>query len=203
MSVVRLLVLGTIRHLGTAHGYAVRQQLEDWRVETWTTVRSGSVYHAIGQLQKEGKLRAVGSEAGARGADRVAFSLTRNGETEFFSLLEDALGSFELTHLSAGVAFLSQLPVERSQALLSELRDKLRANRDFLSRLAAEAPKDGAVPNTGDLLDLWINYLDAIANSVERLVQTLSSGPATAAEPRSQKESQKANQSSSRGRQKR
>lgn len=169
MNVTRLLVLGTIRHLGSAHGYAVRRQLDDWRVETWTTVRSGSVYHALGQLQKEAKLATSGSEAGARGAERTVFSLTPSGETEFSSLLEEALGSFDLTQLSAGIAFLDQLPSERAQNLLTALHDRLSANKDFLLRLAEKVPNEHAVPRTADLLDLWIGYLDATAQSVARL----------------------------------
>jgi DNA-binding PadR family transcriptional regulator len=169
MNVTRLLVLGTIRYLGTAHGYAVRRQLDDWRVETWTTVRSGSVYHALGQLHKEEKLATCGSEAGARGAERTVFSLTPSGETEFFSLLEKALGSFDLPQLSAGIAFLGQLPPSRAQSLLASLHERLTANKVFLQKLAETMPNDQAVPRTADLLDLWAGNLEATARFVARL----------------------------------
>lgn len=169
MNVTRLLVLGTIRHLGTAHGYAVRRQLEDWRVETWTTVRSGSVYHALAQLHKEGKLETSGSEVGERGAERTVFSLAPDGETEFFSLLEKALGSFDLPQLSAGIAFLGQLSPDRAEDLLASLYERLNANKEFLQKLAEGMSDDQAVPRTGDLLDLWAGYLEATARSVDRL----------------------------------
>lgn len=175
MNVTRLLVLGTIRYLGTAHGYAVRRQLDDWRVETWTTVRSGSVYHALGQLQKEGKLATSGSEAGARGTERTVFSLTSKGETEFFSLLEKALGSFDLPQLSAGIAFIGQLSPDRSQSLLVSLHERLNANMGFLQKLAEDMPNDQAVPRTADLLSLWAGHLEATAQSVARLRSKLAS----------------------------
>ncbi|MGY3693042.1 DNA-binding PadR family transcriptional regulator [Bradyrhizobium sp. USDA 3240] len=175
MNVTRLLVLGTIRYLGTAHGYAVRRQLDDWRVETWTTVRSGSVYHALGQLHKEGKLATSGSEAGARGTERTVFSLTPNGTTEFFSLLEKALGSFDLPELSAGIAFLGQLPPQRAQSLLASLHERLNANKEFLQKLAENMPNDQAVPRTADLLDLWASHLEATARSVARLEMKIAS----------------------------
>ena len=169
MNVTRLLVLGTIRYLGAAHGYALRRQLDDWRVETWTTVRSGSVYHALGQLHKEGKLATCGSEAGARGTERTVFSLTPSGETEFFSLLELALESFDLPQLSAGIAFLGQLPPSRAQSLLASLYERLTANKVFLQKLAENTANDQAVPRTADLLDLWAGNLEATAQSVSRL----------------------------------
>ncbi|WP_369523890.1 PadR family transcriptional regulator [Brucella anthropi] len=169
MNVTRLLVLGTIRHLGTAHGYAVRRQLEEWRVETWTTVRSGSVYHALAQLHKEGKLETSGSEVGERGAERIIFAMAPDGETEFFGLLEEALGSFDLPQLSAGIAFLGQLSPSRAEDLLASLHERLSANKEFLQKLAADMPDDQAVPRTVDLLDLWASYLEATARSVNRL----------------------------------
>ena len=47
MNVVRLLVLGVIRELGRCHGYAIRQTLEEWQVQTWSRLHSGSIYHAL------------------------------------------------------------------------------------------------------------------------------------------------------------
>ncbi|AEH87308.1 MULTISPECIES: PadR family transcriptional regulator [Mesorhizobium] len=169
MNVIRLLVYGAIRELGAAHGYAVRRQLDNWHVETWAKVRSGSVYHAIGQLQKEGKLVERGREDGERGADRTAFALTHDGEAEFFGLLEEALGSFELTHLSAGIAFLDLLAPERARMLLVALHDRLTANRDHLTRLAAATTRQKTAPRTSDLLELWIGYLEVTARAVDQL----------------------------------
>ncbi len=56
---VRLLVLGVVRLLGEAHGYAVHRELMSWRVDTWTAVKPPSIYHAVKQLEREDKLRAV------------------------------------------------------------------------------------------------------------------------------------------------
>ena len=62
MNVVRLLVLGILKERRRAHGYAIRRELLSWRVETWTNVKPGSIYHAIRQLAKEGMLKALGTE---------------------------------------------------------------------------------------------------------------------------------------------
>ncbi|MDB5059778.1 MAG: hypothetical protein JWO59_3250, partial [Chloroflexi bacterium] len=79
MSVIRLVVLGVIRMRGQAHGYAVHRELLSWRVETWTTVKPGSIYHALKQLAKEGKLRAAGTEESTEGPGRTLYALTHEG----------------------------------------------------------------------------------------------------------------------------
>src|SRR5690606_17475988 len=83
--------------------------------------------------------------------------------------LEEALGSFDLPQLSAGIAFLGQLSPSRAEDLLASLHERLSANKEFLQKLGADMPDDQAVPRTVDLLDLWASYLEATARSVNRL----------------------------------
>ncbi|NUT10617.1 MAG: PadR family transcriptional regulator, partial [Nonomuraea sp.] len=54
MSATRLLVLGVVRLHGRAHGYLVGSELESWEAGQWAGLRSGSIYHALRQLAKEG-----------------------------------------------------------------------------------------------------------------------------------------------------
>ncbi|MBE1582569.1 PadR family transcriptional regulator [Nonomuraea angiospora] len=56
MSATRLLVLGVVRLHGQAHGYLVGSELESWEAGQWAGLRSGSIYHALRQLAKEGLL---------------------------------------------------------------------------------------------------------------------------------------------------
>ncbi|PRC53075.1 PadR family transcriptional regulator, partial [Mycobacterium sp. ITM-2017-0098] len=56
---VRLLVLGVVRRHGEANGYGVHRELMGWRVDTWTAVKPPSIYHAVKQLAREGKLAAA------------------------------------------------------------------------------------------------------------------------------------------------
>jgi hypothetical protein len=101
--------------------------------------------------------------------------LTPSGETEFFSLLELALESFDLPQLSAGTAFIGQLPPGRAQSLLASLHERLTANKVFLQKLAENMPNEQAVPRTADLLDLWVGNLEATARSVDRLKSKIAS----------------------------
>lgn len=176
MSVVRLLVLGIVRQGGRAHGYAVHRQVVAWKVETWTRVKPGSIYHALKQLTKEGRLREAGTEASDEGPSRTIYELTSDGEAEFRQLLEAALSSFDLEELGMGVAFMQALPRERVIALLREQHRRATENRDHLDGLMPTFPVREEPPHTQDLLALWSGALAATARWTEAMIQRLESG---------------------------
>ncbi|MGK3968468.1 PadR family transcriptional regulator [Sorangium sp. So ce118] len=176
MSVVRLLVLGVIRMRRQAHGYAVHRELLSWRVETWTSVKPGSIYHALKQLTKEGKLRAVGVEESAEGPGRTLYELTEDGAAEFRQLLDAALSSFELEALGAGVAFMQTLPRQHVIDLLREQHRRATETRDGLERLMPSFPRRDEPPHTQDLLALWSGGLAATASWTEALLRRLEAG---------------------------
>ena len=176
ITIVRLLVLGVIRQHREAHGYAVRRELEGWHVETWTSVKPGSLYHALHQLAKEGKLQALGTEASAEGPARTRYALTRAGEAEFHALLEAALASFDLQELGAGMAFMHALPRARALAILRDQRDRAAANGTYLEGLVASFPDRDAPPHMADLLALWSGGLAATAAWTAGVVARLEAG---------------------------
>lgn len=175
MNVVKLLILGVIRELGPSHGYAIRKTLDQWHVHTWTRLHTGSVYHALRQLSKEGLLKCGAEESGSRGPGKVSFKITDAGEVEFFSQLEEALSSFDLVELSAGIAFLDCLSDAERQSRLADTICRLKENANHLASLASATPAGTALPRARDLLELWRANLLATASSLEGLVSTLPS----------------------------
>lgn len=108
MSATRLLVLGVVRSYGRAHGYVVLRDLCAWRAEEWANVKSGSIYHALRQLAKEGLLLATTVD---KWPGRVDYEPTEAGEAEYLRLLGEALGRPD-PHpdlLAAGLIFLNDL----------------------------------------------------------------------------------------------
>jgi DNA-binding PadR family transcriptional regulator len=169
---------------GRAHGYAIQRELVAWRIDTWTLVRTGSIYHALKQLTVEGKLRAVGNEPGGRGPGRSIYELTPVGEAEFVALLEAALRSFRLDELGAGVAFMQDLPRDR---VLELLRDQHRRASDVgagLDAMKADFPDRDAPPHTADLLALWSDGLAATARWTGALITRLEDGAYVMADDR-------------------
>ena len=176
VQVVRLLVLGAMRLRQPAHGYAVQRLLADWRIETWTRVRPGSIYHALGQAEREGRLRLVRSESGDRGPGRTLYELTDAGETEFQRLLEEALTSFDPEELGAAVAFMSALPRARATELLREQHKRATATATYLQTLHDHVPPRDEVPHMPDLLELWRGSVAATADWSAGLIARLEAG---------------------------
>ncbi|WP_395815600.1 PadR family transcriptional regulator [Archangium minus] len=177
ISVVRLLVLGVIRMRGqAAHGYAVHRELVTWRVDTWTRVKPGSIYHALKQLTKEGKLRAVGVEESTEGPGRTLYELTQEGEAEFRELLDAALSSIEWEELGAGVAFMQTLPRHHVIRLLKEQHRRATEIHVGLEKMVPMFPHRDQPPHTQDLLALWSGGIAATARWTEGLLQRLEAG---------------------------
>jgi DNA-binding PadR family transcriptional regulator len=176
MSVVRLVVLGVMRMRGQAHGYAVHRELLSWRVETWTSVKPGSIYHALKQLTKEGKLRAAGTEESTEGPGRTLYELTEAGGAEFRQLLDAALTSIQLEELGAGVAFMQTLP---RQHVIDRLKEQHRRATEIsrgLENMMPMFPQRDAPPHTQDLLALWSAAVGATARWTAQLIRRLEAG---------------------------
>ncbi len=176
MSAVRLLVLGILKTQRRAHGYAVHRELQSWHVETWTTVRPGSIYHALKQLTKEGKLRSVGEVESAEGPGRTLYEITKAGSAEFSERLETALTSFDLEQLGAGIAFMHLLPRGKAAALLRDTSRRADDNLRYLDSLAPNFPDRADPPHMADLLGLWSGALAATAAWTAGLARRLEAG---------------------------
>jgi DNA-binding PadR family transcriptional regulator len=154
---------------GPAHGYAIGQLLNDWQVQTWTNLRSGSVYHALQQMAKEGLITGGEQERGDRGPGKTRFSINDAGQAAFVSLLREALSSFDLIELSSGIAFLDALP-EEGRERLADTAARLRENAHRLQKVAAITSPGARAPRTHDLLGIWSANLSATADSLAKIL---------------------------------
>jgi len=179
MSTVRLLVLGIVLRRGITHGYGVHQDLTTWRTETWTSVKPGSIYHALEKLEKQGLIRAVQAdptnEYAKQGPARTEYQLTDEGKTEFNMLLQAALKSNDLQLLSAGIAFMEMLPRQEVVALLEERLAAVQQSVSFLQALPTEPiPSDPS--KHPELVGLWVGYMEYAAAATRSLLDALRSG---------------------------
>lgn len=176
MSSVRLLVLGVMRNRQPTHGYAVRQELLSWRADTWTNVKPGSIYHALKQLTKEGRLRSLGTEGSAHGPGRTLFELTELGENEFRALMDEALVSVDMDEVGAALAFMSAFPREHVIEKLRVQQARSRAVRDELLAMTDDYPGREEPPHFPDLLELWSSVFDNLTGWVSGVLQRLEAG---------------------------
>ncbi|MFE0422356.1 PadR family transcriptional regulator [Streptomyces sp. NPDC058953] len=163
MSAIRLLVLGSVRQHGRAHGYQVRNDLEYWGAHEWSNAKPGSIYHALKQLAKQGLLLAhevAPSTAG--GPPRVEYEITDEGAGVFFTLLRQSLTDWDqkTDSLSAGLGFMVEL--ERAE-VISLLRERIAQMEGWRSAVVdyydpAQGP--GQFGHIGEIMHLWLSSAD-------------------------------------------
>ncbi|HJP80920.1 MAG TPA: PadR family transcriptional regulator [Candidatus Saccharimonadales bacterium] len=174
--IIRLLILGILKRRNSAHGYRMYRDLVEWRVETWTVIRPGSIYHALAQMEKQGLIAEVSTTEGEKlGPSKIEYKLTVSGEKEFTRLLEATLKDINLIELSAGIAFMEYLPRQEVLNLLKQRQETQKQIPVFLHTLPTED-----IPATPakhpELIRIWADsYADAAA-STEKLIQAIQSG---------------------------
>jgi DNA-binding PadR family transcriptional regulator len=183
MSTTRLLVLGVVSGYGTAHGYLVHNELVSWGADEWANVKWGSIYHALRQLTKEGKLEAMPAEDGS---GRVDYRLTPSGEETFHALLRTALSDAgpHADLLAAGLAFLAALPRTEAIELLERRLAALKEERDVIAPYVGSFD-DWTEPGTEhvpELFGLWHHSADAAATWTAGLIERLRAGAYTFAD---------------------
>ena len=183
MSTTRLLVLGVVSGYGTAHGYLVHNELVSWGADEWANVKWGSIYHALRQLAKEGKLEALPAEDGS---GRIDYRLTPSGEEAFRALLRTALSDAgpHADLLAAGLAFLAVLPRAEAIALLEQRLAALEAAREVIAPYVGSFDdwKKPGTEHVPELFGLWHHNADIAAIWTAGLIERLRAGAYTFAD---------------------
>jgi DNA-binding PadR family transcriptional regulator len=172
MSATRLLVLGVVRGLGSAHGYLIRAELVGWGAESWANIKWGSLYHALRKLAEEGLLTAIDAdETGAR----VDYEVTARGEAEFFRLLKAALREPDPRPdmLAAGLSLLPALTRAEAIELLEVRHRTLCTTRD---ENQAQSNTWDERPHIRELFGLWAHTATGGARWTEQMIERLRAG---------------------------
>ena len=174
--VIRLLILGIIKRRGSAHGYRMYRDLVEWRIETWTVIRPGSIYHALTQMEKLSHIkRADTSSSQKLGPSKAEYCLTPAGDKEFFALLSKALKGINIIELSVGIAFMEYLPRAMAVNLLRQRVVSQKQVTAFLRTLPTQDAPDTPAQHP-ELIRIWeSNYADSSA-STEKLIHAIQSG---------------------------
>ncbi|OKK16260.1 transcriptional regulator [Streptomyces sp. CB00455] len=182
MSAIRLLVLGAVRQHGRAHGYQVRNDLEFWGAHEWSNAKPGSIYHALKQMAKQGLLvehEVAPSTVG--GPPRVEYEINDKGTEEFFTLLREALSSYEQKSdvLSAGIGFIVYLPRDEAVALLKQRITGLERWRSGVTEYYT--PEDGPeqLGHIGEIMNMWVHTADSGAEWTRGLIERIEGGAYT------------------------
>lgn len=182
MSAIRLLVLGAVRRHGRAHGYQVRNDLEQWGAHEWSNAKPGSIYHTLKQLAKQGLLLAhETAPSTAGGPPRTEYELTERGDEEFLALLRQALVSHDrkMDVVSSGIGFIVHLPRAEVLTLLRRRVAGLEAWRRSVTDYYT--PEDGPerLGHIGEVTHLWVHSADAGAEWTRGLIERIERGAYT------------------------
>ncbi|MGF7031692.1 DNA-binding PadR family transcriptional regulator [Paenibacillus mucilaginosus] len=125
---IRFIVLSLLR-MKEMHGYEIQGIIQTSRMEQWANLLSGSLYHALGNLEKEGKIEAVREErTGAR--IRKIYRITALGEQEFHAQLKAGLltppGETK-SEFALALPWISELAKEEARELLARNIDRIRS----------------------------------------------------------------------------
>lgn len=176
MQIVRLFILGILKRRGSTHGYRMYRDLVEWRVETWTVIRPGSIYHALTQMEKLGLTKQAPTVSGQKpGPSKAEYTLTAAGEREFLRLLKTALTGINLVELSVDIAFMEYLP---RQEVIDLLKQRLAAQNQVPAFLRTLPTQD--VPATPakhpELIRVWADTYTDAALSTTKLIKAIQSG---------------------------
>jgi DNA-binding PadR family transcriptional regulator len=160
MSSTRPLMLGAVRIFQPVHGYFVRRELLSWRADQWAKLNPGSIYNALRTLERDGFITGESSED--KPAKRV-YSLTEDGETEFFTLLRESLWRVvpnDKSRLFAALGFIYALSraevIEALEGRIAQLDALHREAPYTLSTMAGHAEKPRHIAEFAYLSDALV-----------------------------------------------
>lgn len=182
MSAIRLLVLCAVRQHGRAHGYQIRNDLEYWGAQEWSSAKPGSIYHALKQMAKQGVLLAhevAPSTAG--GPPRTEYEITEQGDEEYFTLLRAALTSYDqkLDVLSAGLGGIVDLERSEAVSLLKERVAGLARWRAAVTEYYTPEAGPESIGHIGEIMNMWVHSADSGAEWTRGLIARIEGGAYT------------------------
>ncbi|AEQ50648.1 PadR family transcriptional regulator [Pelagibacterium halotolerans] len=181
MSATRLLVLAFVRAHKRAHGYRVGQELMAWNADKWANTKTGSIYHALRQLAKEGLLEEIDVPASETTPGRTDYSITGEGDAEFYRMMEQALTVPQPRPdmLCAGLVLMSALPRQSVLALLRTRLATLAAQKSEVDQATSNASFSGAdalPPHVEALLSFWTHNTECNHDWIAGLIVKIEAG---------------------------
>lgn len=175
---VRLMVLGVMHQERITHGYTVYHALVSWQADTWTKIRPGSIYHALTQLEKEGRIINKGTAAGSKGSAKTLYEISASGEDELKKLVRLALVSYDQEQFTAGLAFMAVLTRQEAIDLAKERLHMHSETIDFMNTLPRSDTPDTPAQHLA-IITSWTTIFSATHTWQKQFLQDLQRGKYT------------------------
>lgn len=169
------MVLGIVSQKKETHGYDVYREITSWKAETWSKVRSGSIYHAFTQLEKEGSLAKKGMEKSKDGPAQTRYTITRQGEIELLQHIKSSLISLDQEQFASGLAFMQLLSRKEVIQLAKKRLELYQQTCDFMDALPREAyPRTPATHP--EIISSWSVLFEATLAWQKQFISHLEAG---------------------------
>lgn len=174
---VRLVILGLLNQRPMS-GYEIQQMLQISRIDQWSDILPGSIYHALKKMAEEGLVALAGTEqTGMR--TKAIFRITESGRSEYRRLLREAWrqlprslpGDFYLL-----LSFADDMPRAELEAALQELIARLeeRLQQWEGGRAAKAAAMGGLPPLVAAAFDNGREHMEADLRLLRRLLDQIA-----------------------------
>lgn len=169
------MVLGIVSQKKETHGYDVYREITSWKAETWSKVRSGSVYHAFTQLEKEGLLAKKGTEKSKDGPAQTRYTITEQGQMEMLRLISASLVSLDQEQFAGGLAFMHLLPRQEVIQLAKKRLELYQQTCDFMHALPQEdLPRTPATHP--EIISSWAVLFEATLAWQKKFIEHVEAG---------------------------
>jgi DNA-binding PadR family transcriptional regulator len=110
-------------HEGPTHPYDMQRLVRERRIDVLVPVRRGTLYHAVGRLERRGLIETVETTREGRRPERTVYRVTEAGEDALLDRLRELLAAprRDYPELTQALSFISRLEPADARAQL-ELR---------------------------------------------------------------------------------
>jgi DNA-binding PadR family transcriptional regulator len=175
MSSVRLMVLGVLETSPSLHGYKIYRHINEWRAETWTSVKPGSIYHALTYLEKNGYIDNAGVKIDSSGPSAMSYAINDLGREELHQLIKGALVSYDQEIFTAGIAWMHLLKREEVVGLIKQRLEQYEQTCAFMRTLPREETPSSPDKHP-EILDSWTTLFDATAVWLQTFIEHIETG---------------------------
>lgn len=151
------------------HGYELKRAAHDSRIDAWSGVLAGSIYHALKTLEREGLIAAT-RESKRAARPRVVYSITPAGRRALKGLVRQALDApvrgFP-TDLYGALMHLGAVSAGEKNAAITRQIHALEA--EIADWAAAKPNKLGAAPEAALLFDNALDHMRMNLTLLKRL----------------------------------
>lgn len=174
-----VVVLGLLRE-GDMHPYEMRRLIRERRDDRLVSVANGTFYHAVGRLERDGLIVAVGVDRHGSRPERTTYALTDAGRAASVAWIRRELPRIDnLLEFRVALAEAHVLPRPDARHLLTRRRAELTAHREDLRAGLAAADGRGVPFQFLVELDREVALLDADLVWLDTLLARLAD-PGTA-----------------------